>query len=282
MMFTRCFNKKFLQVIQGNLTDYDNYDRIIDHSTPQIMLENVNTIYEGETYPTLYDINLNIYRGEFVFILGPNGAGKTTLLETMLGILPIEKGNVLINEEPVHKHRHRIRKSIGYLIQGVEFDPQTPFLVKTAAMTARCGRLGLCRFPKKGDKNIARYCYDSVRNKEELEDYWNRPIGKLSGGMQQKVQIANILAAEPEILLLDEPFSNLDINSREEIYNLFLRLNRLACITVICVSHSSEIPKEVDRVILIQKGRIILNAQRDIALKSEKFKAYSQFMRIHD
>jgi ABC-type Mn2+/Zn2+ transport system ATPase subunit len=277
-MFTRSYNERFLRAIRNTNTNATNLERGIEYDKPQIILENVNTVYEGERYPTLYNIDLKIYKGEFLFIIGPNGAGKTTLLETILGILPIEKGKVQINGVSVFKHGHSMRKHLGYLIQGVEFDPQAPFLVKTAAMTARSGRLGLLKFPRKGDRDIARYCYDSIRNKEELEDYWHRPIGKLSGGMQQKIQIANILAAEPDILLLDEPFSNLDVNSRQEIYQLFLRLNHLASITVLCVSHGNDIPKEVDRVILIQKGRITLNAKRNDALKSKKFKTFSQFM----
>ncbi|MFX1313089.1 MAG: metal ABC transporter ATP-binding protein [Promethearchaeota archaeon] len=278
-MFQKSYNQKFLQAIQDNNSNIFNLKNKVDYNTPQIVLENVNTVYEGEIYPTLYDINLKVYKGEFLFIIGPNGAGKTTLLETILGILPIEKGSVEVNGVSVFKNGRKIRKKIGYLIQGVEFDPQTPFLVKTALMTARSGRLGLLRFPKKEDWKIVRYCYDSIRNMEELEDYLDRPIGKLSGGMQQKVQIANILAAEPEILLLDEPFSNLDINSRQEIYQLFLRLNRYANITILCVSHGNEIPKEVDRVIMIQKGRIIINEKREITLKSNKFQAYSEFMK---
>lgn len=278
-MFQKSYNQKFLQALQVKNSNIKNIKKELVYDTPQIVLENVNTVYEGEIYPTLYDINLKVYKGEFLFIIGPNGAGKTTLLETILGILPIEKGIVEIDGESVFKNGQQIRKKIGYLIQGVEFDPQTPFLVKTALMTARTGKLGLLRFPKKEDWKIARYCYDSIRNKEELEDYWDRPIGKLSGGMQQKVQIANIFAAEPDILLLDEPFSNLDVNSRQKVFQLFLKLNHLANITVLCVSHGNDIPKEVDRVIMIQKGRIVLNAKRDIALKSKKFQVYSEFMK---
>ena len=278
MIFEKCYNKQFLRAIENRNGEEINSNKKVRQDIPQIVLENVNTVYEGEQFPTLYDINLKIYEGEFVFIIGPNGSGKTTLLETILGMLPIEKGTVTINGESIFKNARQIRKKTGYLIQGVEFDPQTPFLVKTAVMTARSGRLGLLRFSRRADREIARFCYDNIRNKEETEDYWERPIGKLSGGMQQKIQIANILAAEPEILLLDEPFANLDINARQEMFRLFLRLNHFANITTLCVSHRNDLPKGIDRVIMIQKGRKVLDATPEIALKSEKFKAYCQLM----
>lgn len=276
MTFNRSYNPEFLNAIQ-NHKEMDS-EKDINYNDPQIVLKDVNTVYEGARFPTLYDINLTTYKGEFVFIIGPNGSGKTTLLETILGMLPIEKGTVEVMGKSVFKHKRKIRKKVGYLIQGVEFDPQKPFLVKTAVMTARSGRLGLLKFPRKGDREIGRYCFDAVRNKEEVEDYWMRPIGKLSGGMQQKVRIANILAAEPDILLLDEPFANLDINARQEMFKLFLRLNRLANTTILCVSHIGDMPQGIDRVVMIQKGRIVLNAEPEEALNSQKFRAYCQFM----
>lgn len=277
-MFQKSYNPQFLAAINHNKQEISGKKKIDYEVQPQIHLWNVNTVYEGAKYPTLYDINLKIYKGEFILVIGPNGAGKTTLLETILGLLPIKKGYVNVDGESVFKNKRRIRKKIGYLIQGAEFDTQTPFLVKTALMISRSGRLGLLRFPTKGDWEIARYCYDSLRNKNQLEDYWNRPIGKLSGGMLQKVLIANILTAEPEILLLDEPFANLDIHSREEVFKMFLRLNQQANVTIVCVSHGNKIPQGVDRVVMIQRGRIIMDKTREIALKSEKFKAYCQLI----
>lgn len=277
-IYIKSYNKRFLSIIKGDNFSEFNIDFLKKDNKPQIVLKNVNTTYEGERYPTLYDINLEINQGEFIFIIGPNGSGKTTLLETILGILPLEKGIAEIDGKSVIRNGSKIRKKIGYIIQGLEFDPQTPFLVKNTAMVARSGRKGLLKRNKKGDKAIAKLCLDVLRNKQETEDYWDRPIGKLSGGMQQKVMFANALAAEPDILLLDEPFANLDINSRDNIFKLLAKLNRVAKTTIICVSHEAMIPKEVTRLIMIQKGRIILDEKRDLAVNSETFRAYTNFM----
>jgi len=77
---------------------------------------------------------------------------------------------------------------------------------------------------------------------------------------------------------LDEPFANLDIHSREEVFRMFLRLNQQANVTIVCVSHRNKIPQGVDKVVMIQRGRIIMDKTREIALKSEKFKAYCQLI----
>ena len=277
-VYIKSYNKRFISIIKGDNFSEFNLNSSENNDKPQIVLKNVNTIYEGERYPTLFDINLKINQGEFIFIIGPNGSGKTTLLETILGILPLERGIVEINGESVLRNGSKIRKKIGYVIQGVEFDPQTPFLVKTAAMISRSGRNGLLNRNKKGDREIAKLCLDVLRNNHETEDYWERPIGKLSGGMIQKVMLANAHAAEPDILLLDEPFANLDIKARHSIFKLLAKLNRNAKTTIICVSHEAMIPKEVNRLIIIQKGRIILDDKREIAITSEKFRAYSNYM----
>ncbi|MFO8017610.1 MAG: metal ABC transporter ATP-binding protein [Promethearchaeia archaeon] len=278
MIFKKSYNERFLEAINNQVPEKIPPKKQVKDDTSCIVLEDVNTVYEGERYPTLHNINLKIHKGEFVLIIGPNGSGKTTLLETILGMLPIEKGSVKVNGKSVFKNTRQVRRKTGYLIQGVEFGPHTPFLVKTALLTGRSGRLGLFNFLTNDDRKIARYCYDAIRNKKEVEDYWDRPIGKLSGGMQQKVRIANILAAEPEILLLDEPFASLDVNARKKVFKLFLRLNRLANTTILCVAHRSKIPRGIDRVIMVQKGRIVLDAKPETALKSEKFKAYCHFM----
>ena len=262
-MFGKSYNIEIIKAIEKKWNvDSIKSKRINEDNQPQIILKDVTTVYEGEKTPTLFDINLQINKGEFLLITGPNGAGKTTLLETILGILPIKKGTIEIDGMSVLKHGRKLRKKIGYVIQGLDFDPKTPFLVKTAVMIGRSGRIGLFRRIGKEDKRICRYYFDALRNKKEIEDYWNRPIGKLSGGMLQKVMIASALASEPDILLLDEPFSNLDVNARNDIFQLLVKINKLANITILLVSHLSYVPKEISRVILIKKGRIILDAKR--------------------
>lgn len=226
-------------------------------SDPVIRLENVYTAYEGADRPTLADISLSVGKGEFVIIGGPNGAGKTTLLETINGMLPITHGKAEVCGHNVRGDGVQVRCRVGYLLQNFAFDPLTPFTVKEVVLMGRFGKIGLFRKPGKED-------YEAVKKALHLlgiDDLAGRPIGHLSGGQQQKVLLAQNLARDPEILLLDEPFSNLDMFARESINALLTRL--VSCgITVIIVSHAfDDLPDRTVRVVVMHEGRISLDRE---------------------
>ena len=263
-------NSNFIDVLKGNIP---NQQSDYSHKSPIIELQKVSTVYEGEQFPTLKNISVRIFPGDFVFITGPNGSGKTTIVETMLGMLPIQSGRILINSQNMFKKSNQNRKKIGYLIQGLDFEPDTTFLVKDVVMIGRSGKIGIFKRPKAYDWEIIRLCLRNVG----MEEYWEHPIGKLSGGQQQKVLIASTLAGEPDILLLDEPFSALDVNALQEMFQLFSRLNSQAGTTIVCVSHSSGIPKNVGRVIMLSSGEIILDDTRSIAINDPIYQAFMKF-----
>ncbi|MDD3856492.1 MAG: metal ABC transporter ATP-binding protein [Methanoculleus sp.] len=224
---------------------------------PVIRLENVYTAYEGADRPTLQDISLSVGKGEFVVIGGPNGAGKTTLLETINGMLPITHGKAVVCGQNVRGDGVRVRCRVGYLLQNFAFDPLTPFTVEEVVLMGRYGTIGLFRKPGKED-------YEAVQQALHLlgiEDLASRPIGQLSGGQQQKVLMAQNLARNPEILLLDEPFSNLDMFAREEINRLLAHLVGSG-ITVLIVSHAfDDLPERQVRVVVMQEGKIAVSRE---------------------
>jgi zinc/manganese transport system ATP-binding protein len=221
---------------------------------PIIKLEDVYTAYEGANRATLRGISLSIGRGEFVVIGGPNGAGKTTLLETMNGMLPITHGDAVICGHSVRGDGVAVRCRVGYLLQNFSFDPLTPFTVEEVVLMGRYGMIGLFRKPKEKD-------FEAVRKAIEMlgiEDLATRPIGQLSGGQQQKVLLAQCLARDPEVLLLDEPFSNLDMFARESINKLLTRLV-VSGMTVVIVSHAfDDLPDQPVRVVVMHDGKISL------------------------
>ncbi|MDD4128019.1 MAG: ATP-binding cassette domain-containing protein, partial [Methanomicrobium sp.] len=177
----------------------------------QVELSGVYTAYMGAQYPVIKNLNFSIEKGEFVVVGGPNGAGKTTLLETINGMLPITYGSAKAFGLDVTQKGPEIRKKIGYVIQSFAFDPLTPFTVENVVMMGRYGLIGLFKKPEEADFKAAETSIKMLG----LEDMCDKPIGTLSGGQQQKVLIAQNLAKKPEILLLDEPFSNLDLCTRE-------------------------------------------------------------------
>jgi len=226
-------------------------------ATPLIELNSVYTAYKGAARPTLSDISLSIGKGEYVVIGGPNGAGKTTLLESINGMLPIAHGTARVCGYDVRGDGYHVRCRVGYLLQNFSFDPLTPFTVEEVVLMGRYGKIGLFRKPGQDDHEAVQ---DALRLLE-IEDLAKRPIGQLSGGQQQKVLLAQSLARNPEILLLDEPFSNLDMFAREAINSLLSRLVARG-VTVVIVSHAfDDLPDSSVRVVVMRDGRICLDRE---------------------
>ena len=224
-----------------------------------VSLENLSAVYEGERVPAIRSVNLSISSGDFICIVGPNGAGKTTLLEVVNGILPYTSGSGKAFGLSIPDNGHLIRRRIGYVILNFEIDPLSPFLCKNVVMSGRVGRIGLLRFPSKGDWEIVARSMSVLG----IQSYMDRPVGKISGGEFQKVLLARAIAQEPDIFLLDEPFSNLDIRAREEVHRTVAELNRKGS-TVLMVSHDvSSIPRECTRMLLMDRGRIVAEGPRD-------------------
>lgn len=226
-------------------------------AAPVIDIRGVYTAYEGAERPTLHDVSLTISRGEYVVVGGPNGAGKTTLLETINGMLPITHGDALVCGHSVRGNGVQVRCRVGYLLQNFSFDPLTPFTVEEVVLMGRFGTLGLFRKPGREDHEAVSHALALLG----IEDLAKRPIGQLSGGQQQKVLIAQNLARNPEILLLDEPFSNLDMFAKEAINSLLTRLTAQG-VTIIIVSHAfDDLPDHPVRVLVMQEGKITVDRE---------------------
>lgn len=175
----------------------------------------------------LEDINLNINKGEIVAIVGPNGGGKTTLIRTILGVVRPSSGVVYINNKTPQDY---IRDGkLGYLPQRSSFQSNFPVRALDVVMFG----LVNSRESKKNREKIARKYMDYV-GMSGFEDY---PFSKLSGGQQQRVMIARALISEPEILLLDEPSTGIDVVAQENFYEFLKKINQEKEITVVMVSH---------------------------------------------
>lgn len=161
----------------------------------------------------LRDIDLDVDTGEFVGLIGPNGAGKTTLLRTILGLVRPERGHVEIDGI----RGDRARSLIGYVPQRHEFAWDFPISVEDAVMTGRIRRIGWLRRPGILDFDAVAEALERVH----MEHLRARPVGELSGGQRQRVLVARALALRPRLLLLDEPFTGLDMPTQELLIELF-------------------------------------------------------------
>ena len=168
--------------------------------------------------PVLREVDLSVERGELVGLIGPNGAGKTTLLRALLGLLRPAAGRVRVEGERVRPGR----TPIGYVPQRQEFAWDFPISVEDVVMSGRTGELGLLRRPGVADWQAVDEALERVR----IADLRERPVGELSGGERQRVAVARALALRPAVLLLDEPFTGLDMPTQELLSELFASLAR--------------------------------------------------------
>ena len=228
-----------------------------------IALENVSTVYEGESRPAIKGINLTFKQNELVYVVGPNASGKTTLLETINGLLPPFKGKVSIFGLDIKCNGQKIRCQIGYVPQDFMVKPGEPYKALDVVLMGRYGHIGFLHQPEEEDKQKA---LDAMKLLD-IQDLADRPMGKLSGGQQQKVMLARALAKSPKILLLDEPFSNLDPDSRGNIPTLITRLHKEQDLTTLIVTHDiHHMIENCNRVIVVTGGKITFDGTPENAL----------------
>lgn len=161
----------------------------------------------------LTGVDLQVRAGELVGLIGPNGAGKTTLLRSILGLVKPSKGHVDVSAARIGRSRQRL----GYVPQKHEFVWEFPITVEDAVMTGRTAALGWLRRPGLEEWRAVNAALDRV----QLADLHRRTVGELSGGQKQRVLVARALALAPQGLLLDEPFTGLDIPTQQLLTGLF-------------------------------------------------------------
>ncbi len=228
-----------------------------------IKLENVSTVYEGERRPAIKGINLTLKQNELVYVVGPNASGKTTLLETINGLLPPFKGKVSVFGLDVQSHGRPIRCQIGYVPQDFMVKPGEPYTALDVVLMGRYGQIGFLHRPEAEDKKKAVEAMKLLG----IQELAGRPMGKLSGGQQQKVMLARALAKNPKILLLDEPFSNLDPDSRGQIPSLITKLHEEKDLTTLIVTHDiHHMIDHCNRVIVVTNGKITFDGTPENAL----------------
>ena len=229
--------------------------------SPLIELDDVSVT---KTDCTLLDsVSLKVFPNEFLGIIGPNGAGKTSLLNVIAGFDRF-KGNLRLFDRPETWNRTRqTRMRIGYVPQSFEIDPAFPILAIEAVLTGVCGRVGLFRSPGEQDRGRAMELLEMMR----VAHLARRPLGHLSGGERQKISLARAIIQRPEVLLLDEPTSNLDIAVQKEVLNLIGDIYERESMAVLFVTHDfSLFPKCMKRAVFMNHGKVVFDGGTDNAL----------------
>ncbi len=203
--------------------------------------------YAYDERPVLRDVNLTIPRGGFATVIGPNGGGKTTLIRLALGLLKPTRGQVRVLGTAPEAARSRI----GYMPQRTQIDPGFPALVEDVVLTGRLGPGGGPYTP--ADRAAASRALDRVG----LAAARGQSFSTLSGGQRQRALIARAIAADPELLLLDEPTANLDVTMEKELYDLLVGL--AGTLTIVLVSHDLGFVSPLAETVVCVKGTVAVH-----------------------
>lgn len=216
----------------------------------------------------LKNIDLEINTGEFVSLLGASGCGKTTLLKSIAGLLDVKEGDIQINGKSIMKQPPEKRGTV-IVFQDLRLFPH---------MTVE-QNIGFTMDIKKVSKEIKKKRVAELLHAVQLEGFEKRKIREMSGGQKQRVALARALAADPKILLLDEPFSSLDENLRCEMAELVRKLHREMGLTVVMVTHDKEEAMKVsDYIALMKDGEVLQYDNPEVMFYHPVSKAVADYM----
>lgn len=212
------------------------------------MISIKNLSVKFDTKVILDDICMDIKKGEFVGILGPNGAGKTTLVKSMLNLIKPTNGSITIDGLELKEYMDKKRGLIGYLPQHAIVNWNMPIRVIDAVLIEKVKPFGIFRKYKKSEMEYAMYWLEKFGIQEKVHNY----IKELSGGQQQRVSLARCMIHNPEILILDEPNTAIDVVYNTRLYEILKKLSHKNKITIIMVSHDiGAVTKYVDEIMCL-------------------------------
>lgn len=215
------------------------------HNKPLLKFEKVSVNYNGKT--ALNDFNFEIHSGEQIAVIGPNGAGKSTLFKVIAGLLQPSMGQVQIYGSEPSGHI-----CVGYVPQRAHVDWNFPANVFDVVMMGRVRKIGIIKRPSAKDRATVLDALEIVH----MTDFVKRQINELSGGQQQRVFIARALAQEAELLLLDEPFSGLDMPSQNQIFKILEDLDQSKIATLVSL-HDLNIAREHFKKVMLINEKLL-------------------------
>ncbi|WP_289040995.1 manganese/iron ABC transporter ATP-binding protein [uncultured Aliiroseovarius sp.] len=214
-----------------------------------IMAQDVTVTYRNG-HTALWNASFGIPRGTITALVGVNGAGKSTLFKAIMGFVPVAKGEIQILGMDV---RAALSKNlVAYVPQSEEVDWAFPVLVEDVVMMGRYGHMGFLRRPKQADHDAV----DQALRRVNMQDFRHRQIGELSGGQRKRVFLARALAQDGQVILLDEPFTGVDVKTEEQIITLLRELRDEGRVMLVSTHNLGSVPEFCDRTVLV-KGTVL-------------------------
>ncbi|CDG21187.1 Chelated iron transport system membrane protein yfeB [Xenorhabdus poinarii G6] len=213
---------------------------------PHLIVDNATVTYNNG-HTAIYEASFDITGGTICALVGMNGSGKSTLFKTIMGLIIPSQGKVTLNNQPI---KTALKQNIiAYVPQTEDVDWNFPVLVSDVVMMGRYGKMGFLRRPSKRDHEIVNEALERV-GLTELRD---RQIGELSGGQKKRAFLARALAQEGKVLLLDEPFTGVDVKTENAIIDLLRDLRDEGHLVLVSTHNLGSVPEFCDHVILINR-----------------------------
>ncbi|MGQ0527207.1 MAG: ATP-binding cassette domain-containing protein [Alphaproteobacteria bacterium] len=239
-----------------------------------IKLENI-----GVTYPNghtgLEGVSVNLYAGRIYGLVGVNGAGKSTLFKAIMGFVKPTTGKATIAGQDTNKALKQ--NLVSYVPQTEEVDWNFPVLVEDVVMMGRYGYMGFLRRPSKED----RAAVDEALTRMDMTAYKKRQIGELSGGQKKRVFMARALAQRGKIILLDEPFTGVDIKTEESLIALFRSLADEGRLILVSTHNLGSVPSFCDEVMLVNKTLLAHGPVETTFTQENLTRAFGGMLRHH-
>ena len=239
---------------------------------PSLLVEGLSVIYSNG-HKALDNASFSIPRQSITALVGINGSGKSTLFKAIMGFVKSSGGRIELFGGSV---KDALKANlVAYVPQNEEIDWDFPVLVKDVVMMGRYGHMGFLKIPKDNDYEIVK---DSLKKVGMLE-LENRQISELSGGQRKRVFLARALAQQSEIILMDEPFTGIDVNTEEEIMELLREMKAEGKVMLISTHNLGSVPEFCDRTILLNKTVLAEGETRKVFTQENLTNAFEGVLR---
>jgi manganese/iron transport system ATP-binding protein len=235
-------------------------------------VEGVSVIYPNG-HQALQDATFHLGAGTICALVGVNGSGKSTLFKSIMGFVNPTAGKVRINGMPV---RDSLKKhAVAYVPQSEDVDWQFPVSVSDVVMMGRYGAMNFMRIPRAIDRQKVEESLKRV----SMWEFRDRQIGELSGGQKKRVFLARALAQGGRVILLDEPFTGVDVKTEDAIIALLQELRRAGCIIFVSTHNLGSVPEFCDQVVLINRTVLAYGATAEVFTAQNLAKAFGGVLR---
>ncbi|MGC0054267.1 manganese/iron ABC transporter ATP-binding protein [Brucella pituitosa] len=231
------------------------------------------TVTYRNGHTALRNATFNIPTGTITALVGVNGSGKSTLFKAIMGFVRLAKGEITILGLPV---KEALKKNlVAYVPQSEEVDWNFPVLVEDVVMMGRYGHMGMMRIPRRADHEAV----EKALSRVNMLEYRKRQIGELSGGQKKRVFLARALAQDGRVILLDEPFTGVDVKTEEAIVTLLRGLRDEGRVMLVSTHNLGSVPEFCDRTVLVKNTVLAYGPTDEIFTQANLEKTFGGVLR---